>query len=704
MYISNLQRLVNTFHLQIKAATSFESDSVLEKFDDVWEALKKELLPGPGDKEVHDTALFVITAIVRKFHDDQPNSDIVLNKIFTTTIGTLLNRDSKLYEPTMKVVLQCAEATDSSCVYVMNKVLPISLTDLTSNDDITIYEKSQVLEDLRNFLAIASEKNLLNGYSGENYVLHIQKELMKVLMTPNSSELLKTTWLVLKSMSCIVTDENRQILYKKLNVELTRLLSEQVECLLALAKDYPNEVYELVLASHIKRSFDDPVEAKNIFTALAELLEVPELKDHIIELLCLNVFNNSSSAIQLVVLEVLNSILSKAKTPDIAKFLNDEWRIVVKLIDLIKNKSPNDPEDVMYQAALLMNLVVKTLPNDQQMALVEKYLPLMNLSHSIPDLYATSGLLGFLDAAVPLETHFEQLTKELVTLSLNSNDERSRKLANQLLCSLFNRAPIDDKHRKLLSKLYDFLKDEIKKHNHHAVEILGWISKGLLARGHPDAADILETIAELLDHPKLSKAAELAFEIISIEFPLLHLPLLKHLFRQKVFVLSMKFLEDKIEHLGEHHLTAIAHVLNITPLSVLKMNMEKVGPILVKCIQVESEDGKPHGKRILISLKIMNDFILDKSQYMLDHLQHLVRDFLKLTQFKSAMEVRITACTCLKNLTEFPLFTLVPYKNEVILDLAAALDDPKRLVRAAAVSARMAWYLIGENDDGKVSK
>lgn len=347
-----------------------------------------------------------------------------------------------------------------------------------------------------------------------------------------------------------------------------------------------------------------------------------------------------------------------------------------------------------------MSLVVRTLPYNQQLELVEAYLPLMKLNDSIPDLYVTSGLLGFLDAAVPLETHFEQLVNDLTQLSLKSDDEAARRLANQLLCSLFNRAPIDDKHRKILRKIFEILKDELKKTNHKAAEILGWISKGILARGHPDAAEILETLAELLDHPKLSKAAELAFEIISMEIPQLHLPLLKHLFKQKVFVLAMKFLESKIEKFGEHHLTAMAHVLQITPHQVLKNNIEKVGPILFKCIQ--GDDGaKPHSKRVLLALKIINHFTLDKSPYILEHLQHLVKDLLKLTQFKSSMEVRIAACKALENLTKFPLFTLVPYKNDVTHELTIALDDRKRLVRAAAVAARLAWYLLGENEEGK---
>lgn len=352
----------------------------------------------------------------------------------------------------------------------------------------------------------------------------------------------------------------------------------------------------------------------------------------------------------------------------------------------------------MYQASLVMSLVVKTLSMEQQIELVDKYLPHMKLQSSISDLYVTSGLLGFLGAEVPLENHFEQLVNELTKLSLTSSDPETRKMANQLICSLFNRAPIDDKHRKILRKIFDILKDEIKKHNHQAVEILGWLSKGLLARGHPDAAELLETLSELLDHPKLSKSAELAFEIISLELPYLHLPLVKHLFKQKIFVLALKFLEDKIEKFSEHHLTAMAHILQITPHTVLKMNIEKVGPILFKCIESGKDTDNPHPTRVLLTLKIFNNFILEHHQFVLTNLNKLVNIFIELVTFKGSMEVRIWACRCLENLTKFPLFNLVPFKNDVTHELSAALDDNKRLVRNAAVNARMAWFLLGEKE------
>jgi DNA repair/transcription protein MET18/MMS19 len=79
-----------------------------------------------------------------------------------------------------------------------------------------------------------------------------------------------------------------------------------------------------------------------------------------------------------------------------------------------------------------------------------------------------------------------------------------------------------------------------------------------------------------LDHPTLKNAAALAFDVISNEYPELHLPVVKHLFQQKLFMLVMKTFEKKLGHMTEHHLTAFAFVMKMTPHVVLKMNIAKV--------------------------------------------------------------------------------------------------------------------------------
>lgn len=57
--------------------------------------------------------------------------------------------------------------------------------------------------------------------------------------------------------------------------------------------------------------------------------------------------------------------------------------------------------------------------------------------------------------------------------------------------------------------------------------------------------------------------------------------------------------------------------------------------------------------------------------------------------------MRILALECLLYTTKYPPFLLLPFKQDVLTALQAALDDHKRLVRSAAVAARLQWFLIG---------
>lgn len=317
---------------------SFEATSTLEHFDDAWQAIKELLFPKSNNKEITEKSLDVIVSIIKKIKDDQANLEIVLNKIFTTTIGTLLNRDSSLFKPTMELVIKCAGASDVSCLYVINKILPITITDLTANEEITEIEKNDVLEDFIKFSSILVEKNLLTNFALDNYMLNIQKELMKILITPGgSTEIIKTTWKVLKNLAPILSDESRQIIYVKLKNDLMQSSQEESECLLALSASFPEEVHKIVLEEFLTKKYEDAALAKNTFTTLSALLIVPDLREHIIEVMMINLFNNPNMEVQLVVLEVLKNILNENKSPKIPNILFTEWRIVVKLIDLIRN-------------------------------------------------------------------------------------------------------------------------------------------------------------------------------------------------------------------------------------------------------------------------------------------------------------------------------------------------------------------------------
>lgn len=138
-------------------------------------------------------------------------------------------------------------------------------------------------------------------------------------------------------------------------------------------------------------------------------------------------------------------------------------------------------------------------------------------------------------------------------------------------------------------------------------------------------------LIELLEHPSLSEAAIAAFEVISIEFPQLHLPVIKHLFKQKLFQLCMKSLWHKLESFSEKHLNAFVFVLKMTPHQVLVNNVQKIGPILLQCLTLQS------AKAVIVALEICKRFVVAKDEYFRDHLQNLVPQCIKLSTHPDSM-------------------------------------------------------------------
>ncbi len=75
------------------------------------------------------------------------------------------------------------------------------------------------------------------------------------------------------------------------------------------------------------------------------------------------------------------------------------------------------------------------------------------------------------------------------------------------------------------------------------------------------------------------------------------------------------------------------------------------------------------------------------------HLRALVESFIKISAEGSAREDRAAAILCLEALSLLPYESIHRFKKAVINGLARALDDPKRVVRRAAVRCRNEWYV-----------
>lgn len=262
-----------------------------------------------GSGDIQAKALDVVGAVLSELASDGQNLDIVLNKIFTSVIGTLLNRESNLYKPTFQVVVKCASANSKSCLYVAHKMIPIAITDLTSTEELKNDEKVQVVSDLNVTLILLKQKCLLNEMHNDNYLLHIQKELMKILLAPDDPKLLNTTLSALTTIASVVSDENRQILYKKLSANLTSDNPAVVDCLVAFGEDHPDEVLTLILNQHFDTDHQFSTPTNNIFGNLSRLMALPYFREHVAKFLYRNLLKFHDEKLQMAVLNNFKEML-----------------------------------------------------------------------------------------------------------------------------------------------------------------------------------------------------------------------------------------------------------------------------------------------------------------------------------------------------------------------------------------------------------
>ncbi|XP_055638519.1 MMS19 nucleotide excision repair protein isoform X2 [Toxorhynchites rutilus septentrionalis] len=686
----------DSLRLLIKCVRSFSLSDVDQHLDDIWKALKSELLPGTANKDIFELALEATKHVVIAMYADERVGEGFLTTIFATIIGFVADVQSKRFDNCVRIALTCADTCTDAAIYVSNKLFPIILPQILV-ETTTEQQNICLIDVLSQTLIICKNRNTLWRIES-SLIDAFQRKLIQVLFQmSNSSQLERTALKSVTSAPEIVCDENRPIVY----TTIVRILSapsnddhSNVEdCLDQFASHFPQEVEQTVVDVLMSKTYESSaLPTGRIFNALARLLPFDTFRDRILQFfLALVLSGTPPEDVAVLALKSLKMTIEKSNGTDLAEVLQKRYEIVDKFVEKIRGGVLSGSDDLIFMMSEVMKEIIKHLNTEQQQSILNKHIGSVDLSKA-NELYILAGVLGTLDATIDIEDHVEKFVADLAQLAMNTDNERVKEVSQHLLCSLFNRLPDRVHHREHFTNLLGTLRKELSNGNHKVISVLSWICKGLLAKGHPVATEIVEDIVKLLEHPSLGNDAVLGFDILSAECPQLHIPFIKNLFKQKLFVSVMKMLERKTEEYAETHLRALMYVFKTVPHLVLKMNIEKVGPILLKCLSIGDKS------ELQTTLEIILQFLKERDVFFRDHLQTLIPHLLKLSVYKSSMKVRIDALECLLHVTKYPPFLLLPLKMEVVLKLQDALNDHKRLVRSAAATARLRWFLIGTDE------
>lgn len=454
-----------------------------------------ELLPG-SNKDVTFAALNTLQELIKNAAVDDTTCTNLLTTIFDTILESLADVDARLFIPSTAVALVCARGNQIAAKIVCSKVLPIFLTQIRINSE-KIVQRCTLIDFVSKFLVVCNENGKLNEMVESTVMDTIQRELLLcILDTQTNQDLIVVALNSLTKIGAVVSKDNRQTVFEAIikylnreddSIDIKPLLKE-------LAKINPTEVHDKVV-SRLLNGTDFSKNAKisdKIFESLCVLINVPGLREEILKFIFKSIFD-ISSATQLLALENLRKLLETTESNELLNELSIKYKIVDQFVNFVHSDNSLS-SDSLYQISIILRLVVKSLDLKAQQEIVKTYLTNMNLQNT-QDLYLTSGILGFLEDSIDLEDHFDHIVGELTKLALISADKKLTQISHHLLCSLFNKADESALKKSVLKRTINFLKDEIVKGDEKAVEILSWIAKGLLIRGHSDAAELVESVS-----------------------------------------------------------------------------------------------------------------------------------------------------------------------------------------------------------------
>lgn len=615
-------------------ASKFGCQVIEEKFDNVWMGLKQELLPGQNDDIVR--AALETTATIVQSAKEEPVRNNLLTVIFNSIAISLCDVSLRLFYPALRVASAVGNSGPEAAVYIGDKVAPILLRQLRDTAEENGEKRTTLLGLLKDIACIANGMKCLHGLDRE--VLSEVEAVFVGCLAQQDVAHVNLGYSGLVEICPQTTTDTRRVVYSSMLAALRNGTSAKfpiTSCVTRFVQHFPAEVLtELVVPIMTDESLLTESNCREIFQAFCTLLGPCKMDNvdiykyllgHILIFpdTTLNLDDemegDKHSRILVVLLSSLNELLADKGNVHVARHLYETHNLVDKLMD-VRDEFRGDI--VLNQLSSLLMHVSSAQAENHQSRDLDKYLPQLEVAHR-NDLFFINGLLSRCSNELSLEGKYEGIVRSLVQFSVVGGNATRVRLCDHLLCYLFNRsyAQVEIFDRVLREAIATI------QQSGQGIRTLAWITKGLLTRGHPTADELVLRIIKDLQNPNVSASAAEAFECLA-QSSQIFLPNVRMFYKQKLFDLVCKNLIAPQSQLDRVQLKALSGVLGELSPVVLRMHLAKLAPILFQCLDHEDH------QTIHTGLKLFFRLIDTDEKFCQDHIQFLIPQFLKLSQFK----------------------------------------------------------------------
>ncbi|KZT67370.1 ARM repeat-containing protein [Daedalea quercina L-15889] len=239
-----------------------------------------------------------------------------------------------------------------------------------------------------------------------------------------------------------------------------------------------------------------------------------------------------------------------------------------------------------------------------------------------------------------------------------------------------------------------------------AISTWTWITKALLVRGDPRAADHVDRLFQLFGNDEISwDAARAVGGVVATDKILTkkNHAVVKFLYAQKYcssvlprIIDGAKSSEDADPKQQNAYLVALTSIIKSVPKTVYAHQMPTLMPLLLRGLDLPDFEIRASViDTLLATAEGSSSSKTKENNIVAEHASSLVSTMLKNSMVRDMPSVRVRT-SALRFLAVLPdvvrYDVLHPQKAVVIREIGKVLDDPKKTVRKEAVEARTNWF------------
>ncbi|KAJ2951139.1 hypothetical protein O0L34_g5530 [Tuta absoluta] len=705
---------LDSLKLLVESCKTFNVESYVPFVKVLWSSIRREI-SHKTDDTLKMAAHEALSALVKKLSTSE-NKD----RTFETFVeGIIIAMQTAIAETTTmvqfvqatKVLLTTANASKESCILVSGTMIPAIIRYYSFKNSPRLQICS--IHFLGDLYDIAKHWDVLDKI--QEQISAIPQHCLTVVSEPERDHQIAGFSTLIKIID--VVDESLVLPLVEIlchNIQSsqdTDVLTVCIEAVHHLAQKYPEQIMSLVVKGKcdLNNLTGEKTGLQERLNLLSNLLSIDDFTKTIIEEMLKIIEIRDEEAPR--VIEALSQSISDSSlyTNEKVTQIESDHNLINSIVAWLYSEIETSPQDALCYGYTLISNTMSSLPPEKQLKILDQHTQVVLNKCKDNEIYF--HILESLYNSIHQEIHtdlFSEILSLSLKLSLSSKNQEIRTKSCALIAHFLNKAD-DGAHLELL---YDSLKtylascmgmteDQIECSK--LIILYGWITKALILRGTDMFMFWLQKITKVLLNPDYCTYGSEAIHLIMQNQPD-YLTGRQHcrislLYRQRFFV-AFSALVEKLENVDddvkESYLLSWGYVIAKVPKAVLRNEIVQIAPLIIESLNYDNQE------LLSVMLEVMCHFIQSTEITISDSLQTILPRVVRLTKYSKSMDVRIKALQCLYELANsYRTALLLPYKPDILLDLAPSLDDKKRLVRNMAVKARTRWYLIGAPGETK---